>query len=1190
MTDLDISEWRNLAATANWDDQTLALKAVDLAQQILAQSQKEMRGKERRQGEQLARMMNDAPGKAFTLALADRFFRAASPARRAEQFRYLLEGYGVPAYLSWMDRFAMKAGAAFSRRAPEPVCYGIERQLRAESAQVILPAEKNRLRAHAKRRSKEGVRLNFNQLGEAILGEKEAAERLNQLLDLLADPACNYVSVKISAIFSQISLVASEATLARIQECLRVLFRAAQANPATRPDGTREPKFVNLDMEEYRDLHLTCEAFKRTLMEEEFLNLRAGIVLQAYLPDSWEQQKSLCAWAKERAARGGATIKMRLVKGANLAMERVDASLHGWPQAPYETKAETDANFKRMLHEACRPENARFVNLGIASHNLFDFSYALLLAAREGVGEYVDFEMLEGMANHQVRAIVKERVPLLLYAPVVYRKDFPNAISYLVRRLDENTGEENFLHDVFGMTSSSPEWAEQKKRFLASCHERETVPCGPSRKQNRAEDLPRPSAPGDDFANEPDTDWSLPANVEWLRQHIEKERGRTISDLPVVVAGEEQDSPLRGIGRDPSEPGKPSYHFCYATFEQVSAALDCAERAAATWAEQSIPERAATLHRAAAELARARGELIAAMVRDTAKSPVEGDVEVSEAIDFCRYYADGLTRPGMEDGVEFKPLGAVCVAPPWNFPCAIPCGGVAAALMAGNSVLLKPAPPATRIAWLVANAFWKAGVPREVLQFVPVLPNEIGQKLLASPKLKAVILTGSHATARLFQEWNPERPVLAETSGKDSIIVTGMADLDQAVKDMVKSAFGHSGQKCSAASLAILEADVYDNAHFLNQLKDAVASLKVGSAWELDSVVVPLTQEPGAALTRGLTELDPGESWLLEPQRDKDNPRLWSPGIRLGVKPGSWFHKNECFGPVLGLMRAENLDEAIRIQNASDFGLTGGICTLDEREIARWEASVHVGNAYINRPITGAIVRRQPFGGWKKSSVGPGAKAGGPNYLTMLGSWTETRPPQQRGIEPESLGKLCGHLCNLVPDAASRLKAASGSIAKWWREEFGVDHDPSQCLGERNTFRYLAAETVVRVEETMSDADLAIVLMAARQTGARLRLSLAGERSWLLPTLLPPDAEMRQETRDQFTARFGEWAERDALVRDPAADGKTRRRAQAVSLRLIERPVLANARIELLAYLREQSVSETTHRYGNIVARPGQAT
>lgn len=1187
MTDLDISEWRNQAATAGWDDKTLALKAVDLAQQILTRSQKEMKRSERKQGEQLARMMHDPRGKAFTITLADRFFRAASAQRRAEQFRYLLEGYGVPAYLSLPGRLAMKAGAALSPHVPGLVTGGIERRLRSESSRVILAAERKKLVPHSKQRTRQGVRLNFNQLGEAILGEAEAAQRLGQILDLLADPACNYVSVKISAVLSQISLVAFGATLARIQECLRPLFRAAIQHSVTKPDGTREPKFVNLDMEEYRDLHLTCEAFKRTLMEEEFMQLRAGIVLQAYLPDSWEQQMALCAWARERVLRGGAPIKLRLVKGANLAMEQVDASLHGWPQAPYGTKADTDANYKRMLHYGCMPDNARFVNLGIASHNLFDLSYALLLAAREGVGEYVEFEMLEGMANHQVRAIVREGAPLLLYAPIVYRHDFPNAISYLVRRLDENTGEENFLHDLFGMTQSSPEWAEQKKRFLASCSEREKIPYGPNRKQNRALEKPQPSEPGADFTNEPDTDWSLPVNVAWLHEKIDAERARTIPDLPVSVAGVDQESPLRGIGRDPSAPATPSYHFCYATFEQVDAALEGAEKAATAWGRRSAKDRARLLQKAAAELAAIRGELIGAMVRDTAKAPVEGDVEVSEAIDFCRYYAEGLSRPGMADGVEFSPLGAVCVAPPWNFPCAIACGGIAAALMAGNSVIFKPAPEAAYVAWLLAQAFWSAGIPKEVLQFVPVLPNEIGQKLLSSPRLKGIILTGSYATARLFQSWNPDRPVLAETSGKDSIIVSAMADLDQAARDIVKSAFGHSGQKCSAASLAILEAPVYDNPHFLRQLKDAASSLKVGSAWDLDSIIVPLTQEPGEILKKGLAELDPGESWLLEPRQDPDNPRLWSPGIRLGVKEGSWFHQNECFGPVLGLMRAETLDEAIRMQNASPYGLTGGICTLDEREVKRWQDAVQVGNAYVNRPITGAIVQRQPFGGWKKSSVGPGSKAGGPNYLTMLGSWKELNLPRERAVEAEALGKLCNQLANIVPDAASRLKAAAGSMAKWWNEEFGRKHDPSRCTGESNILRYLPAEAAVRVEKEMGDADVAIILMAARQTGARVTLSLAGDRTWLMPALLPEHVTVVQETRDQFTTHFGEWAALDALVRDPSADTETRKRAQAAGLRLIERPVLANGRIELLCYLREQAVSETTHRYGNIVSRPG---
>ena len=293
--------------------------------------------------------------------------------------------------------------------------------------------------------------MNINQLGEAILGEAEAEKRIQQVIARLESPECETISVKISAIFSQINLLAYDATLDEIKVRLRRLYRTAQAHRFTLEDGSESPKFVNLDMEEYHDLHFTCDAFQQVLMEPEFMSMKAGIVLQAYLPDSFEVQKGLTVWARERVAQGGAPIKLRIVKGANLAMEQVDASMHDWPLAPYTTKADVDANYKRMVHYGCEPDNACAVCLGIASHNLFEIAYAMLLRAQNSVEAFVEFEMLEGMANHQARAVRDAVDGLLLYAPVVKKEDFHSAIAYLVRRLDENTSEGNFLHDLFGM-------------------------------------------------------------------------------------------------------------------------------------------------------------------------------------------------------------------------------------------------------------------------------------------------------------------------------------------------------------------------------------------------------------------------------------------------------------------------------------------------------------------------------------------------------------------------------------------------------------------------------------------------------------------------------------------------------------------------------------------------------------------
>lgn len=1178
-----ISEWIGGAKGAKWDDRTISGKAVELAEMILTRANSRMKFSEKSQSKQLSRMMDDPAGKALTLVLADRVFRPVTPARSAEQFRHLVNSYGVPKYLDWFDRLMMGTGVCMSEKFPGIVMYSVTETLRSQSSKVILPAEKRKLKRHLSARHKEGIGMNLNQLGEAVLGEFEAKHRLRQVDERLCEEDCDYISVKISSVFSQIHLIAFDETVSLIQERLRTLYRTAIDQARVLPDGTKKPKFVNLDMEEYRDLHLTCEAFKRTLMEDEFLHLEAGIVLQAYLPDSWGEQKKLCEWAKNRVKKGGARIKIRLVKGANLAMEKVDASLHGWPQAPYETKAMVDANYKRMLHYGCAPENAKYVRFGVASHNIFDLSYALLLREINEVVDDVEIEMLEGMANHQARIVVEAANGLLLYAPVVLKKDFHSAIAYLVRRLDENTSPENFLHDLFGMTPGSTSWENQKNRFLKACAERDNVKFGPNRKQNRATEKPEVGKRDDDFENEPDTDWSLPHNVEWIRAKISLESGKGVMEIPLVIGNEEYKTNLWGIGRDPSREGQESYKFAYADYGMVELALSAAEESRGSWVARGVAERADILLKVAAKLAESRGDLIAAMVRDAGKAPFEGDVEVSEAIDFCRYYAGGLSRPGFEDGVCLESLGTLCVMPPWNFPCAIPVGGLAAALMAGNTVIFKPSPQAVYTAWLLAGVFWQAGVPRDVLQFVPVPENQIGKKLLMDERMKGIILTGSYQTGKMFSQWKPDMKLFAETSGKDSIIVTETADPDQAVKDIVKSAFGHAGQKCSAASLVIIEAAVYDNPAFMRQLKDAAASLKVGSSWEPDSIVTPLIREPEEKLERALTVLDAGEEWLLEPEKCDEAGYLWSPGIRIGVKRGSWFHKTECFGPVLGIMRAENLEEAIDIQNDSDYALTGGIQSLDEREIALWKEKVQVGNAYINRSITGAIVRRQPFGGWKKSSMGPGSKAGGPNYLTMLVSWKETALPLQLCTTNSEMSSLVDKMCEILPDHAKRLRSAAGSLTKWWNEEFGVEHDPSAVYGESNIFRYIPEKTVLyRVSDVDKDDDMAIAMLAARIAGVHLSISM-DKRSWVDNISTGEHVDITIESLEELRGRLHSFTGRVHFLRYRDCDDKTRQEALEAGLCVLDRPILANGRLELLNYVREQSISQTLHRYGNMI-------
>lgn len=1055
-----------------------------LAEQLLNTALSQQTPKEHAEAEKLGRLMNDPMGKGFTFAMVDEVFRSRDPKIEAQRWRRLLAAFGVPEYQPLADRVLMRLGAAGSLVLPGVVMKAVAERMRADSARVILPGEKEPLRRYLHTRAAEGFRINLNHLGEAVLGEDEAQNRLKTVLDHLADPAVNYISVKISAIFSQINLVAWDDTLAEIQARLRTLYRAA----------AKGGKFVNLDMEEYRDLALTVAAFRGVLDEPEFRNVSAGIALQAYLPDSGAAQRELTEWARQRLADGGAAIKIRLVKGANLAMETVEAELHGWQPAPYSTKAETDANYRRLLEYGCDPANAKAVRLGVASHNLFDVALALTLREVNGVEDRVEIEMLEGMANHQARAVRDAADGLLLYAPAVRSDDFLSAMAYLVRRLDENTAPENFLRDMFAMRPGSVEWERQKARFVRGWNERATV----SDKSRRSKPAVNP-AELVEFANEPDSDWTQASIRLALKQAIASWQPQSWPGLPAL-----------------------------------DVVLSTAAAAQPTWEALGVEERSKILNHAANLMSAQRFEAIACMRGDGKKAAAEADVEVSEACDFARYYARTAHAP---PGVRAEALGIVAVVSPWNFPYAIPAGGVLAALMAGNSVVFKPARVTAQIAWLLARQLWEAGVPREVLQFFPC-DSSVGEKLISDPRSAAVILTGGDETARMFQNWRPALPLFAETSGKNALVITAQADRELAIKDLVRSAFGHSGQKCSAASLAILEGEVYDDPIFRRQLRDAAASLHAGPATDARSIVTPLVTTPGKDLQRALTTLDAGEAWLLGPRQLGDDSCTWTPGIKLGVQPGSWFHQTECFGPVLGLMRADSLSQAVEWQNDTGFGLTAGLHSLDPEEIGWWKERVLAGNLYINRPITGAIVRRQPFGGWKKSCIGPGAKAGGPNYVLSF--------------------------CRLS-DAAE----VDNDYQKEWDTHFAINHDPSALRCESNVFRYRACRGVILRLETRDQASIERAKLAAQITGAPLIISVQEEES---------DAA--------FIARLPEMVKQAEFMRTTRApNDAVLRAAHEAGLNWINAPLLASGRIELTRWLREQSVSETRHRYGMIAEK-----
>ena len=1067
------------------------LAAIQLAANILREATNTMTGSEKSTQAELARMMHDKQGKAFTTLMTDQCFRSHRAPRVANQLNYLLQKMGLPSYLSLPKRVALGMFQLLGQALSYIFVPLTTFTLRQATSKVILPGEPSALKRHIQLRRQQGVRLNLNHLGEAILGEEEARKRLEIYLNDLKQPDIEYVSIKISTIYSQLNLLGWNKTLDILAERLRELYRAAMNNTFTRKDGTQAQKFVNLDMEEFRDLHLTKDLFKKVLGEPEFKRYSAGIVLQAYLPDSHDIQRELTEWAMERVKAGGAPIKIRIVKGANLAMEQFEASLRGWPQSPYKKKSDVDANYKKMVTYGCVPEHAHAVHIGVASHNLFDISYALLLRSENKIEEEISFEMLEGMADHMRRVVQKLAGDILLYCPVATKEDFQSAIAYLIRRLDENTGPDNFLRHAFGLKPGTAQWDEQVVLFTNACRELHAVSTTSRRYQDR--NLPPVHLPIDaPFDNEPDTDFSLYPNRVWAEKIAEKWKNLKIDPIPLVIAGKDVHQPNpEGIGQDPGRPNQTVYRYSLADWPLVEQAIQCAKNYEKTWANTSVEKRCELLAKAAEKLREKRGDLIGAMMVDGGKTIVEGDPEVSEAIDFADYYLRAMKKMVACQDIQWKPKGTVLVTPPWNFPLSIPAGGILAALVAGNCVIFKPAPETVLSGWLLVNELWNAGIPREALQFINCPDEPVGSKLIQDKRVNFIVLTGATSTARLFMRLRPGLDLAAETGGKNAIIVTAMGDRDLAIKDIVHSAFGHSGQKCSACSLVILEAEVYDDPIFRKQFKDAIESLKTGPCWDLSNKVIPVIREPGEALKRGLTQLESGEEWLVKPKNDPNNPNLWSPGVKWSVKEKSFMHMNELFGPVLGVMRAANLEEAIRFVNDTPYGLTSGLQSLDEREQKIWTDKIQAGNCYINRTVTGAIVRRQPFGGTKASSFGHGSKAGGPNYLMQFAQPVTVSIPQEKHPVKEDINKFSSILQknNLSVEELGMWYASICNYA-YWGKRFSEDHDPSQIVGQDNIFRYRPHHNLCfRVQEKDKTLDMIRVLAAALSCDAKLTVS-----------------------------------------------------------------------------------------------------
>ncbi len=820
-------------------------------------------------------------------------------------------------------------------------------------------------------------------LGEAVITETEAQSYLNRYIDLMQqlteaskswsrvpqiDEADGQelpkaqVSVKLTAFYSQFDPLDAKGSEEQVSDRIRILLRRAKELGAA----------VHFDMEQYSFKDLTIAILQKILMEDEFRSRDdLGVTLQAYLKDSERDLQSWIDWAKRR----GTPLTIRLVKGAYWDQETIKSAQREWENPVFLHKSSTDYTFEKLTRMLL--ENHEYLYAAIGSHNVRSQAYAMAIAQTLNIPRRrFEMQVLYGMADKLAKALVDQGYRVRVYCP--YGELIPG-MSYLIRRLLENTANSSFLRQNL---------EERPIEELLAPPTLHSVDAG----SNGHGPLTN-----DKFPNAADTDYAIAEKRDRALAAIQQVRGQLGKEYRPLIDGEYVNTLEMFDSVNPSNPTEVIGKVGLMSLEQADRAIAAAKAAFPAWKKTPAKERSGILRRAADLMEQRRDELCAWMVLETGKPLGQADPEVSEAIDFCRFYADEMERldqgtnydvAGETNRYRYQPRGISVVISPWNFPLAIPTGMTVASLVAGNCTLLKPAEPSSVIAAKLAEILVDAGIPKGVFQYVPCKGSSVGSHMVKHPDVHMITFTGSqevgcriYADAAVLQPGQKHlKRVVAEMGGKNAIIVDESADLDQAIQGVVYSAFGYSGQKCSACSRVVVLAPIYET--FVNRLVEATRSLHIAPAENPETKVGPVIDAAAQNRIKAYIEKGKEEAKVALEMSAPDSGYFVGPTIFVDVSPTAKIAQEEIFGPVLAVMKAQTFDEALEIANGTLYALTGGLYSRTPSHIDRAAEDFEVGNLYVNRHITGAVVARHPFGGFKLSGVG--SKAGGPDYLLQF--------------------------------------------------------------------------------------------------------------------------------------------------------------------------------------------------------------
>lgn len=1157
MGESDISAKVKEAASKKWDDRTLAQRAADLAQDVHTEALRRLKSDERTLLAALSRLAADETNRDFLRRFCAEVLHAPQHLQ-ADNLRTLIAQYGgVPTIFSTMARIRFRAATMAAGSIQNAAMAEVRRIFRATFGELTLP-QSDKARRHVRELAADSLTLALNPLTPAVFGNKGVKKYCENLIKLTADHPETGLVIQPLRLCPSLSPCAPGTGAAELSNKLSELLQNINNRENTRP--------IIVEAGNSALLPIVIEGCKRALSDRKLYNANVILELPAYLNAAPALLRELCEWATARAAKGGSPLKIMLTKGSALSTERECAFLYGKESAAAPNKAATESRYKQLVNQAIRCKKSAITPI-IATHNPFDIAYALLDWGRSGRKDLPAFIFRAGLGNHLGRMLAAQGAQVVLTVGTSAEEgDIYGFEGYLLELVNELSRPDGYLTNGYAVEPTDMGWARMRQHFLAALSGREESATDGG------------AAAPTEFTGSPllCTDRAA-TDAFYAAATAELERPQ--SQLPLIIDGQEEPSPLTCIHRSLITPGLEDYRFTSADFSSISKVVRLAAQAVGQ-DNLTEEERLNNLLRLARKLGKRRTELAALLVRDAGFTYADAEEELRSAIDAARYYEQSAAADGLRDGTGAEPLGVVVVAPGNIHPLSEAVAGIAAAHVMGNSIIYKPAAYTTLLGHKLTDLMHECGITP--LQMLPCLDNEIAVKLMTAPQVDAVI-TGLGSD--IVQQVTANKPALtlsSTPSGGTSVYIAPRGDWQQAIRDLCTAAFRRAGCSPSAPHVLLAHADVYDNHIFINALKDAISSLRAepGNRENAQLGSLPALLSPKQSELLGYSKNDNSKlDWLIPPRTREIGSITWQPGILTGLSCDSPELRTIANLPILALMRVESTAAAAAMQQKLSHGSAAAIYSTVEADIRSWQQILSGCTAHLCiNCCPAARPGLRPFGSTQTTGPGSTPLPGGPNFLTALALWQENARPQRRGRQRnmpfspwETLTPKPG------PDDTMRLTTAADSISYWWENEFGTTKLISNHPGEPTELFYSPLSICLRAEKETADTDLAIALMAALKAGCTVQLSTATIRPWMPRTLQELGVPVRVENRDEFVNRFPALAADNVVVRDPAADDADISVAKACGLQLSRVSVLANGRLELLQCLREHTTTRRTN-------------